>query len=234
MEARPGSKGIHTSARFVGVRGAVRSANTVFQCVQHDTAGVDDAVVAAGWSGKSPPPSTATSRDPMGPCARCESTAVPFRCSVRRSAASPPRARQSPHPARVPSMRNPAPLRPSAASAQLCRTGRRPRARDRRRPRPQQAKHHLMLAAHASALTRHQLPTRRTPSPLWPVDGMDRLRPPSLPTGASATSFCLIPFMLDLTISASSRRNRCSERSGQRRSPNMGRPHRPGRRPARF
>jgi hypothetical protein len=48
----------------------------------------------------------------------------------------------------------------------------------------------------------------------WPVDSADGLRPPALTTGPSAASSLSIPFMLDFTMPASGRTNRCPGKPG--------------------
>ena len=50
------------------------------------------------------------------------------------------------------------------------------------------------------------------------VDGADGRRPPWLPACPSATSFRMILLMLDFTISASGRTNRCPGKSGAAQS----------------
>src|SRR5689334_7284754 len=46
------------------------------------------------------------------------------------------------------------------------------------------------------------------------MDSADGLSPPSLPPGPPATSYRLILLILDFTMSASRRTNRCPEKSG--------------------
>jgi hypothetical protein len=66
---------------------------------------------------------------------------------------------------------------------------------------PQQAKHHPALAAHAPALAKRQRTTCRT-------SGQPAV------TGPLTPSFRMTLLMPDFTISASSRPNRCREKSG--------------------